>query len=230
VKRSQQLAGTWSLSPTAIQALEVLARRLSGDPHAPTSIRDPARVWEVHVTDSLLGLAVGSVAGAGRIADVGSGAGLPGLVLAAALPASRFDLIEAAGRKADWIQESVRAMGLTNAHAVPARAEDWAAGEGHRAYDVVLARAVDALPVLVEYAAPLLRTGGELVAWKRNLEPDERRRGVAAAELLGMEALTLPHDQRTSGSRTELVVYRKTGDTPPGYPRRPGRARKRPLA
>jgi 16S rRNA (guanine527-N7)-methyltransferase len=230
VKRSQELAATWSLSPAVVEALEVLARRLSEDPHAPTSIRAFARVWEVHVADSLLGLTVETVRTAGRIADVGSGAGLPGLVLAAALSASRFDLIEAAGRKAGWIQDSTRAMGLANARAVPARAEDWAAGEGHQAYDVVLVRAVDALPVLVEYAAPLLRLDGELVAWKRNLESDERRRGVAAAQLVGMEALTVAHDQRMAGSRTELVVFRKTADTPAGYPRRPGRARKRPLA
>jgi 16S rRNA (guanine527-N7)-methyltransferase len=232
VKRVQELAAAWRLPPAAPDQLEHLAERLSSDPHAPTSVTDLSEVWEVHVADSLLALALDEVRSASALVDIGSGAGLPGLPLAAALPAAHVDLVESAARKSEWIRAAADAMGLRNARAVPERVEDWAAGEGREAYDVALVRAVDSLPVLVEYAAPLLRTGGVLVAWKRNLEAAELDRGAQAAELLGLtsEGYGGEFDQRLEGTTTRLVVYRKTAPVPEGYPRRPGRARKRPLA
>jgi len=232
MKRAQELSATWQLPAGAQDALERLAERLSTDPHAPTSVTEPRQVWAVHIADSLLALAVDGVRSAESIADIGSGAGLPGLPVAAALPDARVDLVESVGRKSEWIAAAAREMGLGNAHAIPARIEDWAAGEGREAYDAALVRAVDSLPVLVEYAAPLLRPGGVLVAWKRNLEPDELDQGVRAAELLGMtaEGFAAADDARLAATDTQLVVYRRTGLLPDGYPRRPGRARKRPLA
>jgi len=232
VKRAQELAAGWRLPPAAPDQLERLADRLSGDPHAPTSVTDPSQVWEVHLADSLLALAVEDVRSASAIVDIGSGAGLPGLPLAVALPAARVDLVESVGRKSEWIGVTAEAMGLRNARAVPERIEDWAAAEGREAYDAAVVRAVDSLPVLAEYAAPLLRPGGVMVAWKRNLDPDELDRGGRAAELLGLapEGFGGEGDDRLEGTATRLVVYRKTAPLPEGYPRRPGRARKRPLA
>jgi 16S rRNA (guanine527-N7)-methyltransferase len=232
VKRSQELTATWRLPPVAASQLERLAERLSTDPHAPTSVIEPAQVWEVHLADSLLALALEDVQAAAAIVDVGSGAGLPGLPLAAALPSARVDLVESVGRKAEWIAAAAGAMGLRNARAVPARIEDWGAAEGRAAYDVAVVRAVDALPVLAEYAAPLLRSGGVMVAWKRNLDPDELERGVRAAKALGMtsEGFGGTDDERLAWTDTRLVVFRQAGPLPDGYPRRSGRARKRPLA
>jgi 16S rRNA (guanine527-N7)-methyltransferase len=232
VKRAQELAAAWRLPPAAPDQLERLAGRLSNEPHAPTSVTDPSQVWEVHVADSLLVLALEDVRSASAIVDIGSGAGLPGLPLAVALPAARVDLVESVGRKSEWIAAAADAMGLRNARAVTERVEDWAAGEGREAYDVAVVRAVDSLPVLVEYAAPLLRSTGVLVAWKRNLEMAELERGGQAAELLGLtpEGFGGEGDDRLEGTATRLVVYRKTAPLPEGYPRRPGRARKRPLA
>jgi 16S rRNA (guanine527-N7)-methyltransferase len=232
VKRSRELTATWRLPPSAAAQLGRLAERLGTDPHAPTSVTDPAQVWKVHLADSLLALALADVQAAAAIVDIGSGAGLPGLPLAAALPSVRVDLVESVGRKSEWIAAAAEAMGLQNARAVPARIEDWGAGAGCAAYDVAVVRAVDALPVLAEYAAPLLRPGGVMVAWKRNLDPDELERGARAAEALGMEAegFGAVDDERLAGTRTRLVVYRQTAPLPEGYPRRPGRARKRPLA
>ena len=217
------------LAPATARVLEVLAGRLATDPHAPTAVTEPARVAAVHIQDSLLGLDVEAVARASRIADIGSGAGLPGLVIAAALPGARVDLVESAGRKSEWIAAAAAAMELENARAITARAEEWAAAEGRDAYDVVLVRALDSLPVLVEYAAPLLGLGGTLVAWKRNLDEAERRAGASAAAVLGMEPRSRGPGKAPAGT-TELVLYEKRAPTPPGYPRRPGRARKRPLA
>jgi 16S rRNA (guanine527-N7)-methyltransferase len=91
-------------------------------------------------------------------------------------------------------------------------------------------RAVGSLPTLVEYAAPLLRQRGLLVAWKGRRDGDEEQEGVAAAAALGMRALGVDWVGPFAGSRNRhLYAYEKVAPTPPGYPRRPGVARKRPL-
>jgi 16S rRNA (guanine527-N7)-methyltransferase len=189
----------------------------------------------VHVADSLSGLEVDGLASARRIADVGAGAGFPGLVLAIALPSARVDLIESAGRKAAVIDRLIQAAKVSNARSVVARAEEWARlpvplGGGREAYEAVAARAVAALPVLVEYAAPLLRMGGVLVAWKGARDPGEEAAGQRAAEEVG---LALAEVRRTvpfpEARDRHLHVYRKVAPTPERFPRRPGMAAKRPL-
>ena len=140
----------------------------------------------MHVADSLSGLEVADLSSARRIADVGSGPGFPGLVLAVALPRARVDLIEAAGRKTAVIDRLIQAAQIGNARSVTARVEEWGrAPFGRGAYDCVTARAVAALPVLVEYAAPLLRSSGVFVAWKGAVEADELRLGKGAGALRG---------------------------------------------
>jgi 16S rRNA (guanine527-N7)-methyltransferase len=187
------------------------------------------------VADALSGLEVEGLGTAGQIADVGAGAGFPGLVLAAALPDSSVDLIESAGRKSAVIERLIRRAGMQNARAVTGRVEEWgavpaSAGGGALGYDAVTARAVGSLALLAEYAAPLLRVGGVLVAWKGARDPDEERAGAAAAAALGMELLDALHVVPFQGARNRhLHVARKLAPTPAGFPRRPGIARKRPL-
>jgi 16S rRNA (guanine527-N7)-methyltransferase len=189
----------------------------------------------VHVADSLSGLEVEGLARAKRIADVGAGAGFPGLVLAIALPASRVDLIESAGRKAAVIDRLIQAAKVSNARSVVARAEDWARlpvqlGGGREAYDAVTARAVAPLAVLVEYAAPLLRDDGVLVAWKGARSSEEEGRGRAAADAVGMELSEVRQVSPFPAARERhLHVYRKVAPTPARFPRRAGMAVKRPL-
>ena len=112
-----------------------------------------------------------------RIADVGAGAGFPGLPLAAALPDARVDLIESTGRKCDFIRQAIERAGIANAQVVCERSEIWAAElrrrGGREAYDAVTARAVGRLSTLAELASPLLVAGGVLVAWKGRRDPDE---------------------------------------------------------
>lgn len=166
-----------------------------------------------------------------RIADIGSGAGFPGLPLALALPAAQVDLIESARRKCEVIDRLAGAAGIENARSLPARAEEWAAGEGREAYDAVTVRAVASLPTLVEYAAPLLRVGGVLVAWKGARDDDEERAGAAAAGQLGMSGGTVVRVVPFEGARhRHLHVFTKLDPTPERFPRRAGMARKRPLA
>ncbi|HEV2874287.1 MAG TPA: 16S rRNA (guanine(527)-N(7))-methyltransferase RsmG, partial [Thermoleophilaceae bacterium] len=201
----------------------------------PTTVSEPERAHEVHVADSLSGLEVPSLAGARRIADVGAGAGFPGLVLAVALPRARVDLIESVGRKAAVIDRLIQAARIDNARSVVARAEEWARlapalGGGREAYDAVTARAVAALPVLVEYAAPLLHSSGVLVAWKGAVGADELRLGKGAAAEVGMSLDDVLRVSPFAGARDRhLYVFRKVSATPERFPRRPGMAVKRPL-
>ena len=218
-------------TPQVARLLEALAAE--PDPH--TTVSDPDSAADVHVADALSGLEVPELAAARRIADVGAGAGFPGLVLAIALPRASVDLIESAGRKTAVTDRLIQAASISNARTVHARAEEWAAvppalGGGREAYDAVTARAVGPLAVLAEYAAPLLRADGVLVAWKGERDPAEEAAGAAAAEQLGLAVEeVLPVQPFPTSERRHLHVMRKISPTPPGFPRRPGMARKRPL-
>jgi 16S rRNA (guanine527-N7)-methyltransferase len=183
----------------------------------------------VHIADSLAGLEIPEVREAGFVADLGAGAGLPGLVLAAVLPVARVVLVESAGRKCEFVRSAGAAMELANVEVVWSRAEEWR--DGLDRCDVVCARALAAMPVLCEYAAPLLHEGGVLVAWKGAVDDDEAADAAAAAEHLGLEVEPVRAVAPFPGSeRRTLQVVRKIAPTPAGYPRRPGMATKRPLA
>jgi 16S rRNA (guanine527-N7)-methyltransferase len=208
----------------------LLLGALASEPAPPTTVKEPDEAVDVHVADSLSGLTVDPLAQAARIADIGAGAGFPGLVLAVALPSASVDLIESTARKCEVIERLATAAGIENARPVAARAEEWAAGDGRGAYDVVTARALAGLPVLAEYAAPLLREGGVLVAWKGARDPVEERDGASAAAILGLELDPPVAVRPFKASRDRhLYVFRKTAPTPARFPRRAGMATKRPL-
>jgi 16S rRNA (guanine527-N7)-methyltransferase len=203
---------------------------LAAEAKPPTTVAAPLEAVDVHVADSLSGLAVPALRDAARVADIGAGAGFPGLVLAAVLSASRVDLVESTARKCEVIARLAMAAEVRNAHPIPARAEDWASGEGAEAYDVVTARALAPLAVLAEYAAPLLRVGGTLVAWKGARDRDEEEAGARAAGELGLEPRSVVPVRPFKGSRERnLQSYVKVSPTPDRFPRRAGMAVKRPL-
>ena len=145
-----------------------------------------------------------------RIADIGSGAGFPGLPLAVALPAASVDLVEATARKCEVIDRLASAAGVGNAHSVAARAEEL----GHADYDVVTARAVAPLGVLAEYAAPLLGEEGVLVAWKGAPEAGEESVGLPRWpwSSIGLSRLR----RFPAPAPAAWCVLRKAGPTPPG--------------
>ena len=183
------------------------------------------------MADSLSALELDALPREGRLADLGAGAGFPGLVLAIALPSASLDLVESARRKCEVIRRLAAAAGVTNARALPERAEELAAGEGREAYEAVTARALGSLPLVLEYAAPLLRERGALVAWKGTRDPDEESAAAAAAEILGMAAEEIRPVVPFPGARDlHLHVWRKLAPTPERFPRRAGIATKRPLA
>jgi 16S rRNA (guanine527-N7)-methyltransferase len=218
----------FGLAPEAEAAIGRLLDLLERDDTAPTTVRSRAAALDAHVADSLSGLELAAVRDARRIADIGAGAGFPGLVLAAALPGARVALVESAGRKCAWLRRAIEAMGLRNAVAVNARAEAWPEGVG--THDLVTARALAPLNVLVEYAAPLLDEGGALVAWKGRRDSLEEADGAAAAAAVGLEPGEIARVQPFAAARDRnLHLYLKVGPTPNRYPRRPGMASKRPL-
>jgi 16S rRNA (guanine527-N7)-methyltransferase len=217
------------LAPEAREQLERLAGELGRD-DAATSVSDPVEIRKVHIADSLSGIEAGELAGAGRIADVGAGAGLPGLVLAIALPEAQVDLIESIGRKCEFIERTAAAVGIVNARAVNARSEDLAAAEGREAYDAVTARAVGRLSTLAELASPLLREGGVLVCWKGKRDPDEEAEEARAVTRLAMSVEEVRTVGPYAGSKHRHIHrLRKNGPTPEELPRRPGMAKKRPF-
>jgi 16S rRNA (guanine527-N7)-methyltransferase len=218
------LASRYGLASPAPQRLEALLAILNQDPHAPTTI-DAAHAVDDHLADSLVALELEPVQAAATIADLGSGAGLPGLPLAIALPEADVHLIESAKRKYEFLERAVRRCDLSNVEVVHARIEQWTGS-----VDVVTARALAPLEVVVEYAAPLLRIGGTLVAWRGHRDPEAEEAAAKAAEIVGIEVgeVRTVHPYRGARNR-HLHLMSKVMETPSRFPRRPGFAIKRPL-
>lgn len=206
---------------------------LAADRGAPSSVTEPERAWRVHVADSLAGLEVGPLRSAATIADLGAGAGFPGLALAAALPCAAVRLIESIGRKCEFMRRAIERAGLANASVICARAESWSEGAppegGREAHEAVTARAVGRLSTVAELASPLLAEGGVLVVWKGRRRLDEELELERAAPRLVMEPVEVFGVGPYAGSANRhLHVIRKIGPTPETLPRRAGMAKKRP--
>ncbi len=175
-----------------------------------TAIRDAAEARRVLVDDSLRGVDLVRPFG-GPIVDVGSGGGIPGIPLAHALPDRQVTLLEANGRKCEFL----RRWAPPNADVVQGRAE----AQVPDCYKVAVAKALAPPPVAAEWCLPLVGEGGAVILW---VGPTVRRDEVArVAEILAAELVDSP---------AGFLVLRKRGPTPPGSPRRPGIARKRPLS
>jgi 16S rRNA (guanine527-N7)-methyltransferase len=226
--RVAQLAERYGLSARQREQLAGLLSMLGREPRAPTSVRRPEQAVDVHIADSLVALELEAVRTAGAIADVGSGAGFPGLPLAVALEGSEVRLVESQVRKCFYLERTIAEVGLGNARVVCGRAEDWSEGRGEN--DAVIARAVAAPPVVVEYAAPLLRRGGMLIDWRGRRARIEERRAAEAAEQLGMRPKEIRKVMPFAGAHDRhLHLYMKVSETPSGFPRRAGMASRRPL-
>lgn len=226
--RLADLADRYALPAGAADRLALLLDLMAAEPSAITSVRDPVRAVDVHVADSLVALELPEVHDARRIADLGSGGGFPGLALAIGLPEARVALVESVRRKCAFLRAAVERLELVNVDVVSARAEEWPAGL--EAHDLITARALAPLPVLVEYAAPLLRPGGALVAWKGRRDGAEEADGAAAAAVMGMGSLDVrPVFPFPAALERHLYLSLKVSPTPPQYPRRAGMARKRAI-
>ena len=192
-----------------------------------TAVTDPAEAWVRHVQDSLTLVPFLASADAKRVIDVGSGGGLPGLPLAIAMPGARFTLLEATGKKAAFLDETIAALGLRNARVVNERAE--VAGQDHHEhrahYDAVVARAVARLNTLAELTVPFAREGGAVLLIKG--QQAEAEVAEAKQSLYRLHAQVVDLHRTATGT---VVVIEKPRATPRSYPRAPGEPKRKPLA
>jgi 16S rRNA (guanine527-N7)-methyltransferase len=222
------LGERYGLDDRQLGQLDAVLNGLAKDEHAPTTVRDARLAVDVHLADSLTALELGAVRAAGTIADLGAGAGFPGLVLAVAVPGAEVNLVESQARKCAFIERSRTVAGIENARVVCTRVEEW--GEGFGRNDVVAARALAVQTVVLEYAAPLLRMGGTLVDWRGRRDSARETQAACAAEQLGMRLLEIRRTEPYEGARDHhLHVFEKVAESPARFPRRAGVARKRPL-
>jgi 16S rRNA (guanine527-N7)-methyltransferase len=198
------------------------------------SVRDIDSIERRHIAESLafgaLLAARGLLADGARVLDVGTGAGLPGLPLKIAWPSLKVTLLEATGKKCRFLESVVSALGLEGVEVVEGRAEELAHTTAHRAsYDLVVARAVAALPVLLEYCVPFLGVSGVLAATKGSAAQSELESSAAALEALGASVEDVTSLEVPGLPSQSVVIVRKHAETPERYPRRTGIPTKRPL-
>ncbi len=194
-----------------------------------TRVVEPEAVARLHLLDSLAALPMLDEVEAASALDLGSGGGVPGLVLALARPAMAWTLVDSVGKKADALRTFVDALRMTNVTVVAERAELLGRGPAREASDIVTARACAALPVLAEYALPLVRVGGSLLAWKGPISGEELDGGAAASRLLGGGSpVVRPSGVPVLGDHS-FVLVQKVAATPDRFPRRPGEPARRPL-
>ncbi|XP_059638785.1 uncharacterized protein LOC132281066 [Cornus florida] len=205
-----------------------------------TAVTDESEVMERHVEDSLaiippirssyISHCEASCENL-NLVDVGSGAGLPGLILAIACPSWKVTLLESMNKRCIFLEHTIGLIGLSNVQVVRERAENLGQNIGFReVFDVAVARAVAEMRILAEYCLPLVRVGGLFVAAKGHDPQEEVRRAEKAIRLMGASVLQMcsveshsPHGQRTA------IVCLKGSSTPQKYPRDPGTPAKLPL-
>lgn len=175
-----------------------------------------------HVKDSELGLPFVS----GKVLDIGSGAGFPALVLKNEKPEIDITMSDSVGKKVNYLNFVIEKFGIEGARAVHTRIEDLEELEN---YDTVTARAVAGLNVLAEYALPFLKLGGSFVAYKAAKSDDEINEAKRAIKMLGGKIEKVVDIPLTEEISRRLVIIRKIGTTPKGYPRKGNKPRLSPL-
>jgi 16S rRNA (guanine527-N7)-methyltransferase len=202
-----------------------------------TSLRDPESIQRRHILESLaFGVFLderGLMADAEpsrRLLDVGSGAGLPGIPLKVGWPWLQVTLLESVGKKCRFLELACDRLGLAGIEVAEARAEDFGRDPVRReTYNLVVARALAPLPVLLEYTVPALRVGGTLAAIKGSAAPREVKMARTALDALGGRLAGVFPLAPPQGLPQSVVLVEKVAATPDRYPRRPGIPAKRPL-
>ncbi len=229
-----------ALSPHQLAQLEQFRDLLavSANEFNLTSLRDPEGIERRHLVESLAfgaflqkhGLLSQGDAQDKRVLDIGTGAGLPGIPVKIAWPAMRLTLLESVGKKCRFLEKARDELALADVEVYEGRAEDFGRESQHRqSYDLVVARAVAPLPVLLEYALPALRVGGWLAAPKGSAALSELEAADNALEVLGGRLHDAAPFQPPDGLRQTVMLIEKTRPTPDRFPRRPGIPSKRPL-
>ena len=196
-----------------------------------TSILEPSEIIRKHLIDSMipLGLLADSGITFGSVLDIGTGAGFPLLPMACVSPEISFTGMDSTAKKISHIRETAEFAGLSNVSAVVGRAEELAHGELRQTFDLVCARAVASLPVLIELCSGFTAPGGYFCALKSHIE-DELEAADRAGKVLGLTNIAVIDYEIPGGDTRCLVLYRKTTSTPAKYPRRYAEITKRALA
>ncbi|MDE2669595.1 MAG: class I SAM-dependent methyltransferase [Chloroflexota bacterium] len=205
------------------------AQLLAESPVQTTTVKGEMVVAR-HYAESLEAYRLSGSQEEGVVVDVGSGGGFPGLVIAAVAPGLEVHLVEARRKRADLLGEMAEALGLANVRAHGERAEEAGRGALRERGNLVIARAVAPLPVLLEYTAPLAATGGTIAAVKGSRGEAELAEAGTALEALNCEHTGTKQMRSEVAGQMRVLLFRKRGATPSRYPRRPGMPEKRPLA
>lgn len=226
----------WCLAvvPEAKDKLFAYARLLARyDKANVIGTRDFAEILHRHVLDSLSCLIFAPLRTARKVADIGSGGGLPGIPLAVMLPDAEITLIESVGKKAAFLRYVSDELELANIEVLNTRVEEAAREETRRGtYDACTVRALARLSVIAEYSLPLLKSGGHVVAMKGREDTEERTEGERASVVLGgRECDEIPVSQVSGAEQRDrrLLLLEKVGETPPEYPRKAGTPVRNPL-
>lgn len=196
-----------------------------------TAVTDEAEMMDRHYVDSLMALRFGLIPRKGRIIDVGTGAGFPGMPLALACPEMQVTLMDAQQKRLTFLQAVIDELQVRNVTLVHSRAEDGARLPLHREqYDLAVARAVAPMAVLAEYLLPYVRVGGSALCWKGPALQEEMQQGRRAAHLLGGK-VEEPISCEFPGRAWQhlLLPIQKKEKTARQYPRKAGTPGKSPL-
>lgn len=195
-----------------------------------TAIKEDEEIIIKHFYDSLLGMMTKTWTGVGKMADLGTGAGFPGIPLKIMNPQLEVTLVDALQKRITFLELLIQRLELKQIRAVHARAEEIGQDREHREkYDLIVSRAVAKLPVLAEYCLPLIKKGGSMIAYKGPEGEQEVALAERALAILGGQIKEILRRQLPDGSERRLVVIEKIALTPEKYPRRPGSPAKKPL-
>ncbi len=196
-----------------------------------TSVTTDNKIISKHFLDSISCFVSKRIRPSSKVVDLGAGAGLPGVPLKIACPPLYLTLIDSSKKKSNFLKFLVKKLNLDNTQVICQRVEEFAKESSNReSYDIVVARAVSPLPVLLEYSLPLLKLGGALVAQKGKEGERELEQGAKAASLLGGKIEKVQRvDVPFLGGERHLVIVEKQSATPWNFPRRTGVPSKKPL-
>lgn len=190
-----------------------------------TAITDPAAFARLHLADSLTLLRCADFDGKSVI-DVGCGAGFPGVPLAICRPDARVTLLDSLAKRTTWLERTLPMLGV-RAEVATARAEEEAAAR-RESYDIAVSRAVARLNVLLELLTPYVRVGGTVLAMKGERAKEELDAAANAVKRLGLQFVEARPFPAIDTAHT-VLIFRKTAQTPPTYPRRYAKIVKAPL-